>query len=386
MEAVSDMAEINKFPAHWDKISINQGMAHLYYAFDVGFSINLEEADRRILASKQHRRFKLKKISNKYFKLNTPPLNISLSCQELEVTPFHKILNVSEAMICEFGAISICLRVPFSGKLEHLLNLSQTLYDNSELIQLARSLVQNLVNEMGTAVSKMKVSEHVEDYYVFQFEKLDPSVSVDRLLNEYPDALACLLRGNPVLLSQEEVSDIISHRVSYGQDDITLVDWDTAIIYGQEMEDVCTVLEYTNVFLNEFLSLEGEINIALNEFYDYFSSSHSLSWLPTKSRHTQIRKISQFQLDSEMLFEGVTNAMKLFDDVFLARLYKLSYERLKLNTWEKSIARKLQTVESLYQKFSGAESTRRLEILEWVIIILIAVSILIPFIPGMEKP
>ncbi len=107
MEAVSDMAEINKFPAHWDKISINQGMAHLYYAFDVGFSINLEEADRRILASKQHRRFKLKKISNKYFKLNTPPLNISLSCQELEVTPFHKILNVSEAMICDWGDIHL---------------------------------------------------------------------------------------------------------------------------------------------------------------------------------------------------------------------------------------------------------------------------------------
>lgn len=191
-------------------------MAHLYFAFDVGLSINLEEADRRILAPKQHRGFKLKKSSNKYFKLNPPPLNISLSCPVIEVTPFHKTLNVSEALICEFGAISICLRVPFSGKLEHLLKLSQTLYDNSELIQLARS---------------------------------------------------------------------------------------------------------------------------------------------------------QFQLNSEILFESVTNAMKLFDDVFLARLYKLSYDRLKLNTWEKSIARKLQTVESIYQKFSDAESTRRLEILEWVIII-----------------
>ena len=68
---------------------------------------------------------------------------------------------------------------------------------------------------------------------------------------------------------------------------------------------------------------------------------------------------------------------------FLARLYKLSYERLKLKTWENSIARKLQTIESIYQKFSDAESTRRLEILEWIIIILLAVSILMPFIPGM---
>lgn len=380
------MEEINKFPAHWDKILINQGVAHLYYAFDVGFSINLEEADRRIRTQKQRRGFKLKKSSNKYCKLNPAPLNISMSCPELGVTPLHKTLNVSEALICEFGAISICLQVPFSGKLDHLLRLSQTLYDNSELIQLARSLVQNLVNEMGPAISKVKVSDHVEDYYVFQIEKLEPSVSVDTLLNDYPDVLSCLLRGDPVLLSQEEVSDILFHRVSYGQNDVTLVDWDTAIIYGQEMEDVCTVLEYTNVFLNEFLFLEGEINKALNEFYDYFSLSNSFSWWPTKSRHTQLRKISQFQLDSDFLLESVTNAMKLFDDVFLARLYKLSYERLKLNTWENSIERKMQTVESIYQKFSDAESTRRLEILEWVIIILIAVSILIPFLPGMGKP
>ena len=147
--------------------------------------------------------------------------------------------------------------------------------------------------------------------------------------------------------------------------------------------NVETVLECANVFLMEFLFLEGEINIALNEFYDYFSASRRLSWMPNKSRHTQLRKISQFQLDSEILFESVTNAMKLFEDVFLARLYKLSYERLKLKTWENSIARKLQTIESIYQKFSDAESTRRLEILEWIIIILLAVSILMPFIPGM---
>lgn len=377
------MTEANKFPPHWDKIVITQGMTHLYYAFDVGFSINLEEADRRILTPKQHRGFKLKKASNKYFKLTPPPLNIFQSCPELEVTPFHKTLNVSEAMICEFGAISICIRVPFSGKLENLLKLSQTLYDNPDLIQLARNQLQNLLNEIGPAVSKLKVNEHIEDYYVFQLEKLDPAVSVDTLLSEYPDALSCLLRAGPILLSEEEINDIISHRVSYGQDDVTLVDWDTTLIYGKEMEDVCTVLEYANVFLMEFLFLEGEINIALNEFYDYFSASRRLSWMPNKSRHTQLRKISQFQLDSEILFESVTNAMKLFEDVFLARLYKLSYERLKLKTWENSIARKLQTIESIYQKFSDAESTRRLEILEWIIIILLAVSILMLFIPGM---
>lgn len=377
------MAEIKQYPPHWDEISIHQGTAHLYYAFDVGFSINLEEADRRILTPKQHRGFKFKKSQNKYFELTPPALNISQSCPELEITPFHQTLNISEALIFEFGAVSICIKVPFAGKLKHLLDLSQTLYDNPKLIQLARNQLQNLLNEIGPAVSKMKVNEHVEDYCVLQLESLSPAISVETLLDQYQDALTCLLRAGPVMLSNEEVSDIISHRVSYGQDDVTLVDWDTAIIYGREMEDVCTVLEYTNTALTEFFYLESEINKALDEFYEYFSRSRWGSWLPTQSRHSKLKKISQFQLDSEILFEGVTNSMKLFDDVFLARLYKLSCDRLKLLSWENSITRKLQTIESIYQKFSDAESTRRLEILEWIIIVLIAVSILLPFIPGM---
>ena len=376
------MPEIINFPAHWENISIDQGTAHLYYAFDVGFSINLDVANQRIMSPSHHRGFKLKKRPNKYFKLTSPPLNISQSCPELEVTAFHKSFATSEATIFEFGAISICIKVPFSGKLESIVKLSQTLYDNPELIGLARNLLQNILGEISPAINKMKVNEHVEDYYVFQFEELTPSISVKTLLSDYPDALSCLLRADTVLLSQEEINDIIFHRVSYGQNDLTLVDWDTAIVYGKEMEDVGTVLEYTNVALTEFFYLESEINKALKEFYDYFSKSRWGSWLPTQTRHSKLKKISQFQLDSEIMFESVTNALKLFEDVFLARLYKLSYERLKLNTWENSITRKLQTVESIYQKFSDAESTRRLEILEWIIIILITVSILIPFIPG----
>jgi uncharacterized Rmd1/YagE family protein len=57
---------------------------------------------------------------------------------------------------------------------------------------------------------------------------------------------------------------------------------------------------------------------------------------------------------------------------------------LELNTAsDASILRKLQTLESIYEKMADQAATQRMEILEWIIIILIAVSILLPFVPGL---
>jgi uncharacterized Rmd1/YagE family protein len=56
--------------------------------------------------------------------------------------------------------------------------------------------------------------------------------------------------------------------------------------------------------------------------------------------------------------------------------------RFHLEEWDASILRKLEALESLYQKVSDVAATWRLEMLEWIIIVLIAISIVLPFVPG----
>ncbi|RIK62200.1 MAG: hypothetical protein DCC65_17870, partial [Planctomycetota bacterium] len=109
-----------------------------------------------------------------------------------------------------------------------------------------------------------------------------------------------------------------------------------------------------------------------------------------RSRHGQalfgsfaadLRRVAQMQADSATLFEGVNNALKLIGDQYLARLYRAASGRLHLQEWDEGIIRKLHTLESIYSKMSDQQSTRRMEILEWIIIFLIAVSIVLPFLP-----
>ncbi len=93
-----------------------------------------------------------------------------------------------------------------------------------------------------------------------------------------------------------------------------------------------------------------------------------------------LRSLAELQVDNAALFEGVNNTLKLIGDQYLARVYRMVNRRFHLDEWDASILRKLQTLESIYEKISVQASNHRMEMLEWVIIFLIAFSIALEFI------
>jgi uncharacterized Rmd1/YagE family protein len=62
-------------------------------------------------------------------------------------------------------------------------------------------------------------------------------------------------------------------------------------------------------------------------------------------------------------------------------VYRLVSQRFHLEDWNASILRKLETLESIYGKMSDRAGTRRMELLEWIIIVLITISIVVSFLP-----
>ncbi len=107
--------------------------------------------------------------------------------------------------------------------------------------------------------------------------------------------------------------------------------------------------------------------------------SWSLPWI-FGSYGADLRSLAELQVDNATLFEGVNNTLKLVGDQYLARVYRMVNRRFHLDEWDSSILRKLQTLESIYEKISNQASNRRTEMLEWVIIFLIAFSIVVGFI------
>jgi hypothetical protein len=176
------------------------------------------------------------------------------------------------------------------------------------------------------------------------------------------------------------VEDALSARIAFGADDVTIVDWNAALVVDREGDDVRAVLEFANVELLEMRYLDQKLDRALDAAYETLSKR---SWsLPRLAGYygADLRRVAELQVDNAILFEGVNNTLKLLGDQYLARLYRLVNRRFHLDEWDASILRKLETLESIYEKISDQAANRRMEILEWVIIILIAFSIALEFI------
>jgi hypothetical protein len=228
-------------------------------------------------------------------------------------------------------------------------------------------------------VSKPNISSFVEDYVIFRIDAFSESVTVEDLTTTYAQQVAQILRAEGRELSADEVIDAMSHRISFSKEDIAIIDWNAALIMDKEAEDTLAVLEFANVELLEMRFLDQRLDEALTLAYEGVAK-RSRRWFQFRSDPADLRAVSQWQVDSAILFEGVNNVLKLLGDQYLARLYRLAAQRFHLTEWDTAILRKLQTLEGIYQKLSDQIVTRRMEVLEWIIIILFVISIILPFI------
>jgi hypothetical protein len=349
---------------------IRRGTCNSIFVYDAAFAIDLNEAERRITSFKQREKIKHKRRAPQYFEYRPAPLRVT---QEAGV----------EIVLYDFGAVSVIYRQPLSGDFSKLLTLSEELYENQRLLDESRDRVDALLKIIDPAVTKLNISSFVEDYVIFQIEAFETAVPIDDLTGAHAVEVAQVLRAESRQLSADEVADALCHHISYGTDDVVIVDWNAALVVDSEPEDVLTVLEFANVELLEMRFLDQRLDEALGLAYERLNK-RSRQWFQFRSNPADLRDVSQWQVDSAILFEGVNNVLKLLGDQYLARLYRLLGERFHLKEWDASILRKLETLESIYQKISDQVVTRRMEILEWIIIVLIAISIVLPFLTAAQ--
>lgn len=361
--------------------AIEAGTCHVLFAHDIGFSIDLDRAEELITSRKQRARIRYSRRAPQSMHYSPAPLRVMQSAPQLKLAGFETAPLV-EAVLYDFGAVCIIYSVPLTGSLADLLALSNELYDNASLMEDARRLVGELLAAIQPAVTKSKVSPFVEDYAVYHIGRLSGDIRPDLWLAANRESIAQVLRSEAKLLSDQEVSDALSCRTSFSRDDLTLIDWNAAIVFDPDAEDVRTILEFANVELLELRYLDQMLDESLSQAYEALSRRTRGHAPIFTALSADIRRVAQMQADSATLFEGVNNALKLIGDQYLARLYHAASTRLHLPEWDEGIIRKLHTLDSIYSKMSDQQAARRMEILEWIIIILIAVSIVLPFLPG----
>ncbi|QQS08160.1 MAG: hypothetical protein IPK69_09145 [Phycisphaerales bacterium] len=366
-------------------LTVTKGRAILLLAFDVGFSIDLAAADRLLAkdAASSEGRGVLQRIrrSPRYFAYNPAPLRVARPASPIPLAN-TSTAHAIEATIFDFGAVSLSYSLPILGTLPDLLHISESLYENESILADARARLDELLTLLAPAIRQPAIAPIVEDYAIFQIEEssisLDgSSCTLDNFLASARAPLAAILRAESTPLSTHEIDDALASRLSYSTTDAALIDFNAAILFDPTPADATAALEFANVELLEMRFLDDRLDQSLETAYTLLQSRGSRRFA---IHDRAIARVAQLQADNTMLFEGVNNALKLLGDQHLARLYRLATNRFHLPEWDQSVLRKLSTIDSIYQKLADRATVRRMEILEWIIILLIAFEIVMSLI------
>ena len=351
---------------------MRSGVCHATYGFELGQDIDLVRCEQ-LLTPAVRQTIRSRKRVPHYFEYKPAPLRIPQDPPAFTVAGLE--VSRVDVVLYDFGAAAVNYTMPWKCGLADLVPVSVALQETSLLSDDARVRLTHLLGTIGPAIDRPRLADLVEDYIVFQVDRLEGTAAPEFHRGPERPSVARVLRGASEALSPEEEEDALRLRLSFGTTDLTIVDWNAAILYDPEPEETRELLEFANVQLLELRHLDEELDQVVDQAHDALAAAERKWWRMLRPPTAALRQVGELQINSAILFERVSSAVKLVGDRFLGRVYLAASERFHFADWDQGITRKLAVTEGIYQKLSDRTTARRLEILEWIVILLIAFEI-----------
>jgi hypothetical protein len=361
-------------------VRIAAGRLFALFSFDLGFEIDLGRAREALPEGVRAGMGGGGKIAPAHVQYASPPLVQSLGVRRLLV--IERAVDADVALrLHEFGAASIIFSMPFDDvDGASLPALTAALTTRSALEVEARAILAEVLPRVAAAIVRPNLdgADLVEDYYVIQVSRFEPALDADALVGAHRDLLARVLHCETARLSPTETDEVLRTAVTYTPDDLVVTDWNVALVYDREYQDVLNVLELLNVQLLELRHLDRTLDTRIARLYEHVARRRGLWSLgPTALR---VRELSELRLDTATLRERMINALKLVGDLYLTKIYTRTADRLHLAEWQRSIDGKLEVIQNVANVFASRAATARAELLELTIILLIVLEIVLVFV------
>lgn len=362
---------------------IKAGQIRAYYLFDVADAIELPQLSQALKVGTGQARLLPKPPSPSYVQFQ--PLPVTVSGEDLQVSgPADFKVGLK---FYDYGVISITLWKPFSCTWPQLLALGSELVGNSELESFAEKLCREIVERCGAACIKPRQDFLDEDYMVFALHEFDRPVTAVELFEAHGGDIAELLRGEPKPLHPDEVREVLTARLSYLNDDLVVVTWNTAFVYDtpQGAEGACELMEFANSQLLEFRYYDALLDRRLDRVYAEIQERRSMRAWRGKRYGKTAREIQSLIIDIESLTDKTENTLKVVGDIYAARLFALVESRLGLDRWKDSVKEKLDTLNQIYRFLTDQVNASRSLALETIIVVLFALDLVLILV-GLVRP
>jgi hypothetical protein len=230
-------------------LRVLRGELVAFFAFDVGYEVSLEKLST-LFSVAPTQPLSRKRQTPAYLQFATPPITLQLETCHKDLLPKATL----QATIFDFGAVSMAYRWSLSDTnglaLHQLASVGAEIYGKN-MEMMARSDAILLLERIAPTIDRARLSDLVEDYYLYVIEDFEPTMTSAKLVNDYRRELAQALTFETCSLSDSQIQETLNQSVSYLENDVAIVDWNAAIIVDRDHEDTVRVLELLNVELLE---------------------------------------------------------------------------------------------------------------------------------------
>lgn len=356
---------------------IAAGALYVLRQFDIADEVDLTRA-QALLVSTQ--RSPLVKPRASALVLSNPPLTAPLGRRSLSLEG-QAVEADLVAKIFDFGAVSIRMRIqiPPGASWKEMSALAAAAQSDESLTRIAREATDALVQQLGDAIDGLHEKPIFEDYVVASIERFDPPTPASSLPL---DAVARLLLGESpdATLSASEIRESTRNRSSYYGEDLCVSGWNCALVVDPSGDlGTVEVLELANAQLLELRYYDELLDRELSVLYDEIARRRGRGPAILRSYGPVLRRAMVVMLEIAEFIERVENSLKIIGDVYLARVYASGVDALRIQAWERSVTRKHDLVQQVYDVLKSEVDASRGQLLELAIVALIVGDIVMAF-------
>ncbi len=256
--------------------------------------------------------------------------------------------------------------------------MTRRLRHDPRLEKVARAALDDVLDEIVGALDDPH-KPLVEDYFVMDVERFEQPIDGKTLTTDCAPQLAQLLLFEDRTLVVAEQFEALRMAFSYYPDDLVVVQWDAAFVYDQPAgaEAALDILEFANSQLVEFRTYDARLDEELDAIYALEPGRSTRRFQRGRESSERADRVRYLLVDILELTDRTSNALKIIGDAYYARFYRAAASRLGLSDWQRQIDAKLRSVSEIYRVFQDQAQYARSEVLEYIVIVLIAVEAVI---------
>jgi hypothetical protein len=348
---------------------IFSGSIYLFYGFDMGDDIDLEKV--KLLPSIHV----CPRTWPKHFKHFHTPLTIELTTKQTAES-----IKCFRANIHHFGAISIIYKIPFKGTLDALpsrINELDKYYQNKSMDD-----ASHLFHQIKRHISQPKSFHHRNSYIVTHIEPETDLFSNKEFVDRYGPTIASTLRFEKHAISEFQMKEILHSTTGYYEQDLVIIDTESAFIYDNEPEELLDFFEQALIQQLELQYFDKLLNKKLDDVYNQTIQKQSpYTYLPfVGTLYDPLSELSKLKVDISVITERLNSSIKLTGEAYYAKIYDLLVKKLEIEAWKVSVDKKLSIVRDVRSIYQSKVNSIREDLLSTLIIVLIMIELVVALV------